>query len=304
MTCAAALPRKGRGKSAASLALVEAARTILEEIQPASVRAVCYRLFTVGLIARMSKAETNRVGTQLTWAREQGHIPWPWIVDETRAAECVSVWKDPAAYIETVRRSYRRDRWSDQPDRIEIWSEKGTIRGTIAPILQEYGVTFRVMHGYGSATALHQVAGESLDDARQLEVLYLGDWDPSGLHMSELDLPRRLEEYGGNVHLHRLALTEADTHAGLPSFLASTKKGDPRYRWYEDRYGPECWELDALSPVVLRTRVEQAIRCRLDHAAWLRADVVERAEQDSLTSILSTWPGISGPASKYSEGQP
>lgn len=38
--------RRRRGKSPRSLALVEAARQILAEIQPASVR--CYRLFPMG----------------------------------------------------------------------------------------------------------------------------------------------------------------------------------------------------------------------------------------------------------------
>ena len=43
----------GRGKAQKSLELIDAAREILEEIQPASVRAVCYRLFVAGLIANM-----------------------------------------------------------------------------------------------------------------------------------------------------------------------------------------------------------------------------------------------------------
>ncbi len=38
-----AAARKGRGKSKASLQLIDAAIRILEEIQPASVRAVCWR---------------------------------------------------------------------------------------------------------------------------------------------------------------------------------------------------------------------------------------------------------------------
>jgi hypothetical protein len=50
------------------------------------VRAVCYRLFTMNIIDDMSKASTNKVSTQLTWAREQGVIPWSWIVDETGGA--------------------------------------------------------------------------------------------------------------------------------------------------------------------------------------------------------------------------
>jgi hypothetical protein len=292
---------KGRGKSRQTIALIDAAKAILHEIRPASVRAVCYRLFTLGIIDSMAKTETNRVSTQLTWAREQHLIPWAWIVDETREAERVSAWEDPAAYVETVKRAYRRDRWADQPDRIEVWSEKGTIRGTLAPILNDYGITFRVMHGYGSATAIYTAAQDSLTSSKPLTVLYVGDWDPSGLHMSDVDLPRRLGEYGGDVHLHRLALTDADTkRRDLPYFGAATKSRDPRFSWYLERYGLKCWELDALSPVILRDRVEQAIVERLDLAAWHRAEVTEAAERDSLTDILDRWPGISGRASKYS----
>ncbi len=290
---------RGRGKSQRSLTLVEAARTILEEIQPASVRAVSYRLFTMGLIPSMAKTSTSRVSKQITWAREQGLISWGWIVDETREAERVSAWADPAAFIETVQRSYRRDRWIDQPDWIEIWSEKGTIRGTLAPVLHEYGVTFRVMHGFASSTAVHQIAEETQRATKRLTVFYVGDWDPSGMHMSAVDLPSRLTRYDGEARLVRLALDERDL-ASLPSFSVETKRGDPRYRWFRARHGGTCWELDALSPVVLRDRVEQAILDRLDLAAWGRAAITERAECESLDTILQTWPGISSQGSKYS----
>jgi hypothetical protein len=102
----------------------------------------------MGLIPSMAKSETNRVSRLLTQAREQDLIPWDWIVDETRAPECVNAFADPDDYVETVKRAYRRDRWTDQPERLEAWSEKGTVRGTLAPVLNAYGVTFRVMHGY------------------------------------------------------------------------------------------------------------------------------------------------------------
>jgi hypothetical protein len=172
------------------------------------------------------------------------------------------------------------------------------VRGTLAPLLHEYGVTFRVMHGYGSATALYSAAKDTRATEKVLTILYVGDWDPSGLHMSEVDLTQRLLRYGGNVHVVRLALTKSDTRSGLPSFEVETKRRDPRYRWFRDRYGSRCWELDALSPVVLRDRVEQAIVDRLDEGAWNRAEVAEAAERESLTSILNAWPGISGQASK------
>lgn len=292
---------RGRGKSQRNLALIDAAYDILAEIQPATIRAVCYQLFTKKMIGSMSKNDTNKVSVQLRDAREAGIIPWEWVVDETREAERVQAWQDPAAYVKVVKRSYRRDRWQDQPYRLEVWSEKGTVRGTLAPVLEDYGLTFRVMHGYGSATTVHQVAEESLTDPRRLTALYVGDWDPSGLHMSELDLPRRLNAYGGDVRVLRLALDEQDVREGdLPSFDVEMKRGDPRYQWFVERYGSTCWELDALSPVILRERVEQAIAHRLDPDAWQRAAVTEAAELESLSTILSAWPGISGQASKYS----
>ncbi len=160
------------------------------------------------------------------------------------------------------------------------------------------------MHGYGSATAIHEAAQESRNSDRLLTVFYAGDHDPSGLHMSAIDLPRRIAQYGGLVNLIRVALVAEDTRAGLPSFKTETKRRDPRYRWYLERFGPRCWELDALSPVTLRDRVERAILERLDQDAWRRAEITERAELESLSSILSAWPrsapggGKSGQASK------
>jgi hypothetical protein len=291
----------GRGKSQHTINLIAAAYAILEQIQPASVRAVCYKLFTLGILSSMSKNETNKVSTQLTWAREEGRIPWEWIVDETREPEYAKTWKDPATFLEAVRRGYRRDRWQEQPEWIEVWSEKGTIRGTLAPILRTYGVTFRCFHGYGSATALDQAAQDSLQGEKLLTVFYLGDYDPSGLHMSEVDLPFRLQKYGGEIEIIRLALTPDDVgpNTDLPAFATDSKRSDQRYRWYRECYGRRCWELDALDPNVLRDRLEQAIVQRLDRDAWERADLAEAAEQESMRAFFKAWPAISRPASKY-----
>ena len=110
----------GRGKSADNVALISEAHTILEAIHPATVRAVCYQLFTRNVIDSMGKNNTNRVSVQLRDARLAGSIPWEWIVDETREAECINAWRDPTAYIESVRRCYRRDRWADQPAHVEV----------------------------------------------------------------------------------------------------------------------------------------------------------------------------------------
>jgi hypothetical protein len=275
---------RGRGRAKKSIELIEAMESICADAQPITGRGVGYKLFARGLIPSMSRGDMQRVYRLLKEAREQGVIPWEWIVDESRELEKAATWADPKAYTRAVIQSYRRDYWKQQPVRVEVWSEKGTVRGVLQPVLDEYAVGFRVMHGFGSATEVHSVADSG--GRRQLMVLYVGDWDPSGLYMSERDLPARLEKYGGeHVVLERIALTR-DQLAGLPSFPASDKKKDPRHKWFVKNFGNHCWELDALDPNNLRARVEQEITGWIEPVAWERCKVVERAEQESLSTIL------------------
>jgi hypothetical protein len=279
--------KKGRGKAQRSLDLIAAMYEAAEAAQPITGRGVGYKLFSAGLIPSMADAEMQRVYRLLRLAREEGTIPWDWIVDETRELERVSTWDDPAQYARAVARSYRRDFWNQQPDRVEVWSEKGTVRGVLAPVLDEYAVGFRVMHGFGSATEVHDVAMD--DDGRPLIVLYVGDYDPSGMNMSEHDLPNRLEKYDGHhVELRRIALTPSQTR-GLLSFPASDKKKDTRYAWFVRNFGDRCWELDALDPNALREIVEEEIKTEIEPVAWERCVKINEVEQASLRTVLDSW---------------
>ena len=283
--------KKVRGMARQSLNLIEAMYAAAESAQPITGRGIGYKLFTRGLIASMARPEMQRVYRLLKEAREEGLIPWEWIVDETRELERRASWDNPAEYVEAVHRSYRRDFWSQQPARVEVWSEKGTVRGVLGPVLDDYGVGFRVMHGFSGATTVHDVAQD--DDGRDLIVLYVGDYDPSGMFMSEHDLPGRLAKYGGDhVNLERIALTREHT-ADLPSFPASDKKNDPRYKWFVQNFGTQCWELDALDPNDLRALVDEAIQNEVEPIAWDRCAAVEKAERESLRTVLDSWKGVS-----------
>src|SRR6516165_2941370 len=186
--------KKVRGMAQRSLDLIERMRIEARAAHPITGRGIGYKLFTASLIPSMETKEMQRVYRLLKEAREQGLIPWSWIVDENRELERVSTWADPAEYARSVAQSYRRDFWDQQPRRVEVWSEKGTVRGVLQPVLDHYAVGFRVMHGFSSATAIHDVCQDG--DGRPLIVLYVGDFDPSGLYMSVVDLPKRISEYG------------------------------------------------------------------------------------------------------------
>jgi hypothetical protein len=156
-------------------------------------------------------------------------------------------------------------------------------------------------------------------------ILYIGDYDPSGMYMSEVDLPQRLARYSSNapsekaglewslralaelrLEIRRIALTEADTSMlGRPMrFPASDKrgnskkKGDSRYDWFVRSHGHWCWELDALSPNVLRERLEKAIIEELDMEAWERYRRVEEAEREANTATRQAWASIPVPDHK------
>ncbi len=263
---------------------------VAEESQPITGRGVGYKLFSLNLIPSMSRNDMQSLYRLLKEAREEGTIPWGWIVDETRELEKMSTWDDPAEYVESVARSYRRDFWQQQPKRVEVWSEKGTIRGVLQPVLDEYGIGFRVMHGFGSATTLNDVSQD--DDSHPLTILYIGDYDPSGLYMSECDIPERLERYGGDhVSIRRIALLrkDCDLLGRRPAFNVSEKKKDPRAPWFRKTYGQLCWELDAMDPNKLRSRVEQQIKRHIEKKAWERCRIIDRAERESLRTVLDAW---------------
>ncbi|TGS89479.1 hypothetical protein EN817_03825 [Mesorhizobium sp. M3A.F.Ca.ET.174.01.1.1] len=279
--------KKVRGMAQASVALIDAMHDIAKTVQPITGRGIGYKLFTAGLIPSMSTNDMQKVYRLLRIAREQDDIPWHWIVDETRELERVSAWDNPDQFARTVARSYRRDFWNQQPYRVEVWSEKGTVRGVLKPVLDQFAVGFRVNHGFAGATTVHDTAQD--DDGRPLIVLYVGDFDPSGMYMSDVDLPRRLAKYGGHhVIFHRIALT-ADQTNGLPSFPAADKRTDKRYDWFVLNHGTQCWELDAMDPRDLRECVEDEIRHLIEPEAWARCEKVNVAEQESLRSILSGW---------------
>jgi hypothetical protein len=279
--------KKGRGRAKKTLALAEAMFDIAAAAAPITGRGVGYKLFARGLIKSMSRKDMQTVYRLLKEERERGEIPWEWIVDETRDLERVATWDDPGEFAKDMVDAYRQDAWNQQPQRVEVWSEKGTIRGVLKPVLDKYAVGFRVTHGFSSAISVYDVAQSDSD--RPLVAVYVGDWDPSGLYMSESDLPDRLKQYGGDhVDLRRVALT-GEQVLPLQSFPATDKRKDPRFKWFTGRYGDQCWELDAMDPNDLRSCVEKHIKELIEPVAWERCETVFKQERATIYHVVKRW---------------
>ncbi|MDP1650391.1 MAG: hypothetical protein Q8M01_19620 [Rubrivivax sp.] len=286
------LPRR-RGRAPETLRLEQAIVSIVDARHPITVRGVCYALFTMPLIPDMSVNSTGKISRVMTDMRERDELDWTLIVDGSRAVDRVNLWSDPDEIIKSSVDGYRRDYWQDQPTLVEVWSEKSTIQGVLAPVLDELGITFRVMKGFGSFTAVRQAAEDSMDlpDDREAVALYVGDWDPSGLYMSEVDLPRRLARYGSMWSFRRIAITHDDL-AGLPHFDTASKSGDVRFKWYLENTTADpskSWELDAMNPNDLRERVRAEIEKYIDKDAWQHALMIEKAEVASMKVFHKAW---------------
>lgn len=279
-----------RGKAKKTIVFEAAILAIVAERAPITVRGVAYALFTRGLIDSMLTNNTAKVSRVMTEMRECGSLDWTLIVDGSRAVDRISTWSNPSQIIDAAVRGYRRNYWQDQDYLIEVWSEKSTVAGVLGPVLDDFGVTFRVMKGFGSFTSVRQAAEDSLEvpDGKQAVALYIGDYDPSGMFMSEVDIPARLGRYGSKWHFERIAVLESDTKH-LPSFEASTKSEDKRYDWFVENFGHMCWELDAIDPNDLRQRVREQIETRLNLLAWEHAKHIEAAEVESMKRFHRAW---------------
>jgi hypothetical protein len=83
----------------------------------------------------------------------------------------------------------------------------------------------------------------------------------------------------------------------LPSFPATDKIKDTRYRWFTSRYGDRCWELDAMDPRALRDCVEAAIKEQIEPDAWAKCDAQNKEEKESMRFVIDRWinPGWGDP---------
>jgi hypothetical protein len=124
-------PKRVHNLNTNSRMMLRAMIPMVEAVQPITGRGVGYKMFVAKLIRSMSVSEMKKVYRLLKEARERRIIPFEWIVDETRELERVPSWNNPEEFAKVVIRGYRRDFWQQQPERCEVWAEKGTVRGVL-----------------------------------------------------------------------------------------------------------------------------------------------------------------------------
>jgi hypothetical protein len=278
-------PLKRRRRTRAEVeAIRQAAHEELATVHPMTLRQVHYRL-----VGRTDTTYTNRridynqLSKWLVRDRLDGVIPWEWIEDRLRKPRHVSMWEGLPDFIEAVRRSYRRGVWQDQTQYVEAWLEKDALSGIFQSVLEPYGVTLNVGRGFDSATSVKDAA-DRFGVGDGITVLYFGDFDPSGEDMVR-SLRDRLAELGSEPEIEKCALTFEDIsrYALPPDF---TKATDTRRAAFVERYGDVAVELDALPANVLRERITNEVRSRMDMDAFAETRRREREDRARLNDLL------------------
>jgi hypothetical protein len=247
-------------------------------------------------------SEYKKLGDIIADGRLAGLIDWEAITDRTRNLRKNSHWDDPADIVKSAAASFALDKWDEQPYRIECWIEKDALVGILESACEPLDVPYFSCRGYTSISEVWSAAMRLKRwkaRGQKILILHLGDHDPSGIDMSR-DIKDRLKVFGVKIEFERLALNmDQVTQYNPPPNPA--KVTDSRFKSYQDLYGDESWELDALDPSVLVSLIQDNIANYRDEAAW--AETLEREEEAKarLRKAAKHWDALSESLDEYPE---
>jgi hypothetical protein len=273
---------------AATKALLEQVQAVLAEYAeflPLTVRQIYYRLVGAHDYEKTDEAY-RRLGEHLTRARRARLIPMTAIRDDGGARHGGTGWTDAAAFLEHIRRmaaGYRQDRTAGQPVRLMVLCEAAGMVPQLGRITDPFDIAVISSGGFESVAEQYALAREIAGEDRPVEILHIGDHDPSGAHLI-LSLMENIEafvrELGGEVRFTRLAVTpEQITQFALPT--APPKPTDNR------AFAGQTCQVEALPPDILANILRSAIAMRLDFSAYERVLEQEETARRRLVAMIA-----------------
>lgn len=255
-----------------SLVIIQKANVILDEYRgkgySLTLRQLYYQLVARGFIENTVRSY-KRIGDVISNARLAGLMDWSMIEDRNRVVVYPSHWRDPAEIIRSAARSFKIDRWENQPCYCEVMVEKDALSGILIPVCMKLDIRFTANKGYSSSSAMYEAGRRfSKQEGKELHLFYFGDHDPSGIDMTR-DITDRVElfSYGSGIEIHRLALNMDQVREWNPP-KNPAKETDARFAGYAAEFGHSSWELDAVKPEDLEELVKDAVRELIDEDAW------------------------------------
>lgn len=278
-----------------SLKTIEMANNIIEAYKQQgynlTLRQLYYQFVAQDLIPNTEKSYKN-LGSIINNGRLSGLIDWKAIEDRTRNLRKLSHWDNPADIVSACVDQFRVDKWSGQRSYCEVWIEKDALVGVIEKVCKTWDVPHFSCRGYVSQSEMYDAAKRFIDkevdiDREECILFHLGDHDPSGIDMTR-DIKERLELFGANVHVCRIALSMDQIEEFTPP-PNPAKVTDSRFESYKVLYGDESWELDSMPPNVISSVIENHILNVLDVDKWAELVKVEESYKNSLREYSYNW---------------
>jgi hypothetical protein len=282
--------------------LIEKANQIIAEYTAQefvlTLRQLYYQMVARDILANKVQSY-KRLGSIINDARYAGLVDWAALEDRTRNVTGSNHWDSPASIVESAAQSFALDKWEGQKYRPELWVEKEALAGIVQRAALDNDLSYLSCRGYMSASEMYEAAKRIRARRRkgqETAIVYLGDHDPSGLDMSEGDIPKRFEvflrKYGQDlVLINRVALNwdQIEEHQPPPN---PAKESDSRFAAYQEQFGDESWELDALEPALLLSVIQAAIDEVKDQALYDELKEREDEEREILTRASERWTDV------------
>ena len=156
---------------------------------------------------------------------------------------------------------------------IELWVEKDSIRNFLNNLAAKYRLSIQVLKGFASLSMYRKALIRAAERGVR-KILYIGDFDPSGLLIEKV-AEREMDGRRG-LEVKRIALTLDQVRRFRPPSVPVNRK-DSRARDYTAKYGDRCWEVEALRPRTLFRLVEEKLRENVPLEYLAEAEARERA---------------------------
>ena len=271
-----------------SLDLIELVNQVVDEYSAQgyelTLRQVYYQLVARGYIPNNERSYKN-VGSLINDGRLAGLIDWHSVTDRTRNLRKAGHWENPADVIASARYSYNLDKWKGQPNYVEVWVEKDALVDIVGQACDPLDTPYFSCRGYTSQSEMWSAAQRFIrqDDREKRIIIHLGDHDPSGIDMTR-DIQERLELFGADVYVKRVALTmnQIQTYNPPPN---PAKITDSRASKHIDQFGDESWELDALEPKVITDLIKKQVTMYRNDAIYRAVCDKESREKEELKML-------------------
>lgn len=279
-----------RGKS---LELIELVNKVINEYKAQgyelTLRQAYYQLVARGYIPNNERSYKN-IGNLINDGRLAGLIDWHAITDRTRNLRGNSHWSTPADVIASAKYSYLLNKWDGQPNYVEVWVEKDALVDIVGQACYPLDTPFFSCRGYTSQSEMWSAAQRFIRQNRNRDncyIIHLGDHDPSGIDMTR-DIQERLEMFGADVYVKRVALTmeQIGTYNPPPN---PAKVTDSRCSKYMEEFGNESWELDALEPSVITNLIKEQVTMYRDDEIYQAVCDREEAEKEELQMLVDSY---------------